>query len=56
RFKWKPNLYFRFNVKQGMQDIVPEAWEKMGQVATHVEQYLKKNEVDILVEGAAVAL
>lgn len=56
RFEREPNPYFRFNVEQGMQDIAPEAWEKMGQVATHAEQYLKKNEVDILVEGAAAAL
>jgi len=53
RFKSSPNVYFRLNVEQGMQNVTLERWDRLGEVATHTNQYLLKVEVDQKV-GAAV--
>ena len=53
RFKSSPNVYFRLNVEQGMQNVTLAQWDKLGEVATHTNQYLLKVEVDQKV-GAAV--
>ncbi|KAJ7487349.1 FabD lysophospholipase-like protein [Mycena galericulata] len=34
-----PQVYFRFNVEQGMQDIRLNQWERLGDVAALTEQY-----------------
>ncbi|KAF8176817.1 hypothetical protein K438DRAFT_1681728 [Mycena galopus ATCC 62051] len=34
------NVYFRFNVEQGLQDIQLNQWEKLGDVAAHTRQYI----------------
>ncbi|KAF8218037.1 hypothetical protein K438DRAFT_1796213 [Mycena galopus ATCC 62051] len=34
-----PDVYFRFNVEQGMQDIQLSQWERLGDVMTHTRQY-----------------
>jgi predicted acylesterase/phospholipase RssA len=46
RFKSSPNVYFRLNVEQGMQNITLAQWDRLGEVATHMNQYLLKVEVD----------
>ena len=40
-----PNIYFRINVEQGMQDIKFSEWEKMANVEAHTMQFLRKEEV-----------
>ena len=53
RFKSSPNVYFHLNVEQGMQNVTLAQWDKLGEVATHMNQYLLKVEVNQKV-GAAV--
>ncbi len=40
-----PNIYFRFNVEHGMQEIRLSDWEELGSVEAHTTQYLKKKEI-----------
>ncbi|KJA21133.1 hypothetical protein HYPSUDRAFT_68085 [Hypholoma sublateritium FD-334 SS-4] len=40
-----PNIYFRFNVEHGMQEIRLSDWEELGTVEAHTSQYLKKKEI-----------
>jgi len=56
RFKSSPNLYFRLNVEQGMQNVTLDQWDRLGEVATHTNQYLLKVEVDQKVGNAARAI
>jgi hypothetical protein len=46
RFQNNPDVYFRFNVTQGMQDIKLAQWDRLDKVAAHTLQYLKMQEVD----------
>ncbi|KIM43600.1 hypothetical protein M413DRAFT_443515, partial [Hebeloma cylindrosporum] len=46
RFANFPNIYFRMNVEQGMQDIKLSEWDKMANVEAHTMQYLRREEVD----------
>lgn len=39
-FDQVPQVYFRFNVEQGMQDIQLSQWERLSDVVAHTEQYL----------------
>jgi predicted acylesterase/phospholipase RssA len=56
RFKPSPNIYFRLNVEQGMQNITLAQWDRLGEVATHTNQYLLKAEVDQKLEAAVKAI
>jgi predicted acylesterase/phospholipase RssA len=56
RFRHTPNIYFRFNVEQGMQSIGPAQWEGLDEVATHTSQYMRLVEVDQKLEAAVGAL
>ena len=56
RFKSSPNLYFRLNVEQGMQNVTLDQWDRLGEVATHTNQYLLKVEVDQKVGNAVRAI
>ena len=53
RFQSIPDVYFRFNVDQGMQDISLADWDRLSKVAVHTQQYLKLEEVEQKM-GAAV--
>jgi len=44
-FANSPNIYFRINVEQGMQDIKFSEWEKIVNVEAHTMQYLRREEV-----------
>jgi len=44
-FANSPNIYFRINVEQGMQDIKLSEWEKTANVEAHTMQYLRREEV-----------
>jgi len=41
-----PNTYFRLNVEHGMQGIELSEWDKMANVEGHTMQYLRRKEVD----------
>ncbi|KAK0446049.1 acyl transferase/acyl hydrolase/lysophospholipase [Desarmillaria tabescens] len=50
QYRDTPNVYFRLNVEQGMQDISSGQWERLSEVQAHTEQYLKDERVDQTVE------
>jgi hypothetical protein len=56
RFKSSPNVYFRFNVEQGTQNITLAQVDRLGEVATHTNQYLLKVEVGQKIGAAAKAI
>ena len=39
-FATEPNIYFRFNVDQGLQRVGTDEWRKFNEVAAHTEKYL----------------
>ncbi|KAJ7479583.1 FabD/lysophospholipase-like protein, partial [Mycena latifolia] len=45
KFRVVPNIYFRFNVQQGMQGLAPQDWEKSSQVSAHTKAYLRTEDV-----------
>ncbi|CAE6528714.1 unnamed protein product [Rhizoctonia solani] len=44
KFESRPNIYFRFNVDQGMADIGLEEWKMLGQIEKNTEEYTRKGE------------
>jgi predicted acylesterase/phospholipase RssA len=56
RFRFAVNIYFRFNVEQGMQDITLTQWERLQEVTTHTKTYLSQGKVDEMVTAAVKAL
>jgi predicted acylesterase/phospholipase RssA len=46
RFRNVPNLYFRFSVDQGAQDVSMEKWDQMDKVSAHTQQYMMMEKVD----------
>ncbi|KAG9120074.1 hypothetical protein FRC07_004591 [Ceratobasidium sp. 392] len=46
RFQNTANLYFRFNVEQGLQHIGLTSWEKMPEVTAHTRKYIQMTEID----------
>jgi hypothetical protein len=46
RFQHRKNLYFRFNVVQGLQNIKFKHWERLSEVVTHSTQYLHLQDVN----------
>lgn len=45
RFKSRPDVYFRFNVDEGMQGVRLDEWDKLDEVASHTEKYLDSEDV-----------
>jgi hypothetical protein len=56
RFRSAPNIYFRFNVEQGMQSVTLAQWERLPEVTTHTLQHLQRGKVDEMVMAAVTAL
>jgi len=56
RFQEIENLYFRFNVDQGMQEIRLAQWERFTEVTTHTQQYTRMQEVDKKLDAAVEAM
>ena len=56
RFKYRPGIYFRFNVEQGLQKVELGDWEKLGQVADVTRHYMHLEEVDRKLDMAVRAL
>ncbi|CAE6541624.1 unnamed protein product [Rhizoctonia solani] len=52
RFEGTSDVYFRFNVDQGMQNIKHGSWEKLGEAVEHTKAYLQKGEVDRRLQAA----
>ncbi|KAJ7105279.1 acyl transferase/acyl hydrolase/lysophospholipase, partial [Mycena epipterygia] len=40
KFRSIPNVYFRFNVQQGLQGFEAQQWEKSSEVSAHTKAYL----------------
>ena len=51
-----PGVYFRFNVREGMQDVGSEEWKKYHYVASHTHQHMKMQETSHTLDGAVRAL
>jgi hypothetical protein len=56
RYRNTPDLYFRFNVEQGMQAIKSGQWEQLGEVATHTQHYIRQIAVDKSLKNVTVSL
>ena len=56
RFQGLPDVYFRFNVEQGMQSIGFADWERLGEVVTHTDQYMRMVEVDQKLDAAVATI
>ncbi|KEP50937.1 kinesin light chain [Rhizoctonia solani 123E] len=46
RFRNTSELYFRFSVDQGVQNMDDGSWERLGETMQHTKAYLRKNETD----------
>jgi predicted acylesterase/phospholipase RssA len=56
RFQNIPNVYFRFNVDQGMQGVTLADGEKLGEVTQHTMQYIQKLVVNQGINAAVDAI
>ncbi|KIJ30084.1 hypothetical protein M422DRAFT_187616, partial [Sphaerobolus stellatus SS14] len=56
RFRNVPDLYYRFNVEQGMQSIGLADFDKMENVVAHIDQYIRREEVKQRLANAVLAL
>ncbi|KAJ7819756.1 FabD/lysophospholipase-like protein, partial [Mycena olivaceomarginata] len=56
RFDGVAKLYFRFNVKRGMQDIQLNQWEKLRDVAANTRQYIQSQSVVKQIADAVTCL
>ncbi|CAE6537880.1 unnamed protein product [Rhizoctonia solani] len=55
RFEGTGNVYFRFSVDQGMQNMKDGSWEKLGEAIQHTKAYLQKGETRKKLEAVARA-
>ncbi|KAG8762929.1 hypothetical protein FRC11_006970, partial [Ceratobasidium sp. 423] len=46
RFGATRGVYFRFSVDQGVQDMEPDDWERLGDVMAHSKAYLHETDTD----------
>ncbi|KAG6904819.1 hypothetical protein DXG01_006974 [Tephrocybe rancida] len=42
KFKPRPKTYFRFNVKEGLQNVKLGEWNRMDEVASHMRKYMQR--------------
>ncbi|KAG8724973.1 hypothetical protein FRC12_024249, partial [Ceratobasidium sp. 428] len=56
RFQNVPNVYFRFNVDQGLQGVGQSEWERLGEVTAHARAYLRLIETSGRLDSAAEAI
>ena len=56
RFQGTSNIYFRYNVEQGLQNVGLAQWERLDEVAAHTEHYVRTLEVDQKLGDAVTAL
>ncbi|CAE6437188.1 unnamed protein product, partial [Rhizoctonia solani] len=55
RFRNTSELYYRFSVDQGVQNMDDGSWERLGETMQHTKAYLRKNETDRKLEEAVRA-
>ncbi|CAE6489206.1 unnamed protein product, partial [Rhizoctonia solani] len=55
RFQGTGQVYFRFNVDQGMQDMKSGSWERLGEAMQHAKAYLQKHHTNQNLDLAARA-
>ncbi|CAE6516254.1 unnamed protein product [Rhizoctonia solani] len=55
RFRNTSELYFRFSVDQGVQNMDDGSWERLGETMQRTKAYLRKNETDRKLEEAVRA-
>ena len=55
RFEGTGDVYFRFNVDQGMQNMKDGSWERMSETMQHTKAYLQKHETSQKLDGAVHA-
>ncbi|KZT37774.1 FabD/lysophospholipase-like protein [Sistotremastrum suecicum HHB10207 ss-3] len=53
RYERTENLYYRFDVEQGMQNLGRKEWEELSSVTSHTQQYLKLSGTDTKLGSAA---
>jgi predicted acylesterase/phospholipase RssA len=56
RFRGLKNVYFRFNVNQGMQNIKLNDWEKLSDVSAHARAYMRGAETSERMDQAVKAI
>ncbi|KAF8600233.1 FabD/lysophospholipase-like protein [Ceratobasidium sp. AG-I] len=56
RFRDAKGVYFRFNVHQGMQNIMVSGWEKLGAVLAHTRAYMEEVQFKQALDEAARSL
>jgi predicted acylesterase/phospholipase RssA len=57
RFRYRsPNVYFRFNVEQGMQGLGLEEWTKLDRIHAFTRQYVQSPEADRRINAAVNSL
>ncbi|KAG9082952.1 hypothetical protein FRC06_004761, partial [Ceratobasidium sp. 370] len=56
RFRQTEDVYFRFNVNQGMQNVKMSEWEKLSEVAAHTSAYTSHSETTEKIDQAVRAI
>jgi hypothetical protein len=56
RFNGAPEVYFRFNVDQGMQSVELDAWEQLDEVMAHTRAYMQQPAVSKTITRSATAI
>ncbi|KAG9118321.1 hypothetical protein FRC07_007225 [Ceratobasidium sp. 392] len=56
RFQDTSNIYFRFRVDQGMQEVRLSQWQRKGEVTAHTRAYMQKTGVSAQLGQAAQAI
>ncbi|KAF8600238.1 FabD/lysophospholipase-like protein [Ceratobasidium sp. AG-I] len=56
RFQCTWEVYFRFSVDQGMQDIAVDGWESLGAITAHTRAYMQQVQCNQALDKAAQSL
>ncbi|KAG9091042.1 hypothetical protein FRC06_000736 [Ceratobasidium sp. 370] len=56
RFGQTTDVYFRFNVDQGIQNVKPSEWEKQPEVTAHARAYMRQGEISEKIDRAVRAI
>ena len=56
RFECIPGIYSHFNIKQGLQEIGLEHWERLEEVRAHTGQYIQMADVDSRLDAAVTSI
>ncbi|KAG9119195.1 hypothetical protein FRC07_005926 [Ceratobasidium sp. 392] len=56
RFQTRTNVYFRFNVDQGLQGVGLEEWKKHGRVQAHTMAYTQMHAIDRKIDAMVEAI